>query len=764
MPSRSSRARALIPFALLGLAGCARSAAVQTGPSLPLRRVVVYRNGVGYFEREGRVQASEVQFHVTQREVDDFLATLAVMERGGSSVRAAAFPLPETRADGTEPPADARRTVRLALDGADHDLRVGYTVETPIWRPTYRLVFGADREHAEVQAWGIVQNVSGEDWSSVRLSLVAGAPVSFRSELSRATVPTRPVVTDQGAVIDAVPVSDTTLAEQPAAAEPAPGLGAVGTGMGGGGLGEGTIGLGDIGTMGHGAGTGSGQGYGSGAGRGLRGRGGSGPTVRASPPTVSGSLSVEAVRRVVLRNLGQVSFCFEQGLASHPNDGGRVVVRFVIGQGGAVVASSPASSTLATPSVAPCIANAVRRWQFPTPEGGGVVAVTYPFTLNAGDAGERDGAGAADDTPRFEAANGQPAPTSTPRNVRALAALATQGGVTRYDLPQAVTIPDRSATMVLLTSRDVPGSQRFLFAPDPGVGDSASHPFRVARFENRTGGLLERGPVAIFESGAFLGQGMLDPLPDGATTTVPFALERGVAVESSSTSAVEGARLVAMHRGTLTLERFTVRRTTYRVRNGLDTEARVLLRHDLGGAELFEPPTGTEATNGRALVPLNVAARGHAELVVTTRAPWTASVDLSDEQAVPALEQYLREGHPDAALAQAVRSAIDLRTQSDALQRDRDAVSQRRDDLEQSTQETRENLLAIQRNGQAADLRAQLTARLARASTELDQLTRRVVELDTQLSEKRVRLIETVRTVDFDAAAAPSPASAHPAP
>jgi len=31
-----------------------------------------------------------------------------------------------------------------------------------------------------------------------------------------------------------------------------------------------------------------------------------------------------------------------------------------------------------------CIAQAVKRWQFPKPEGGGSVIVTYPFVLEPG--------------------------------------------------------------------------------------------------------------------------------------------------------------------------------------------------------------------------------------------------------------------------------------------------------------------------------------------------------------------------------------------
>jgi len=740
---------------LVGASGCGRSAAVQTTTSLPLRRVVVYRNGVGYFERQGHVSEAEVRFSVTQREVDDFLATLAVMERGGSSVRSAAFPLPEAHPTSEPPAPDARRTVRLALDGADHDLLVGYTVETPIWRPSYRLVF--NEQTTQVQAWGIVQNVSGEDWSNVHLSLVAGAPVSFRSDLARPVIPRRPTVTDQGAVIDAVPTAETTLAEDEAqnSRDTAAarieagdsmgfgGLGLQGTGEGGGGTGEGTIGLGSIGALGHGAGAGSGQGYGSGAGRGLRSRDGGGPTVRAAPPSVSGSLSPEAIRRVVLRNLGQVQHCYEQGLAANPSLGGRIIVRFVINGSGAVAASSVADTSVDAPAVGQCVANAVRRWQFPTPQGGGMVSVSYPFNFQSGTDGFAAHESPGEPSPA-------PRPSSAPRNVSALAALAVQGGVTRYDLPNAVTIPDRSATMVMLASRDVPGSQMYLFAPDPGVPASSQHPFHVARFENRTGALLERGPIAIFEAGAFLGQGMLEALPDAATTTVPFALERALAVDSSATSAVEGARLLTMLRGSLTIERFTVQRTTYRVRNGSERAARVMMRHALHGAQLFEPPAGSEQSNGNALVPLEVPARSHAEVVVTTRSPFTSGAELGDESALAAVEQYLRDGSPAADVALALRTALDLQRQLTTLGAEHGDVETRRNDLQTGVLETRENLLAIQRNAQAADLRAQLTARLGRSATQLDQLTRRLVELDTQLGERRVRLTETLRTVDVD--------------
>jgi TonB family protein len=160
------------------------------------------------------------------------------------------------------------------------------------------------------------------------------------------------------------------------------GLGLRGTGRGGGGTGEGTIGLGNLGTIGHGAGTGSGSGYGSGAG-GFSGRSASVPRIRTGEADVRGSLSREVIRRVIRRHINEVRFCYEQELAQRPDLSGRVTVSFIISATGAVQTSSVANTTLNNARVEGCVAQAVRRWTFPAPDGGGAVLVNYPFVLDS---------------------------------------------------------------------------------------------------------------------------------------------------------------------------------------------------------------------------------------------------------------------------------------------------------------------------------------------------------------------------------------------
>jgi len=633
---------------------------------LPIRKVVVYRNGVGYFERSGEVEGESVQFRMRQRMVGDFLATLAIVERGGSSVQAASFPLDVSEDDPSapdpqfvrmleawdnpekaqEPRDNARnklRNVTLRLDGKQHDLAVGYVAATPVWRPSYRLV--VQNGGADLQAWGIVENLSGEDWKNVELSLVAGAPLAFESTLGDPVTPARPIVTDSGEVITAVPEGITSLNER----------------------------------------------EGSAVNR-------VGPPAEAAPAPPPSIVQPAPAARQAGANAGS----------------GSSPARFTSGP----------KKAAAKPSASPR-----------APEA------------------EFDDAKDADEERRVAQVEGKSG-LSAPRRISALAAVAVDSGATRYRLPVRVTLPDASATMVLLINQRVAGEAVFLFAPDGGVSDSSSHPFRVVRFTNQTKGLLERGPIAVFEKGAFLGQGILEPLPPKATATVPFALERSLAVEREGRTLELGARLFKIEAGELVVERDSVTRTIYKIKNGSEQSAKLLVRHPrLNAARLYKPPAGTEDNlgAGNALIPIVVQAAARAELTVEERRPTQERTDWLSPIADEAVKAYLADSRADHALVAVLSSAW---AQRDALKKasdERNALTQSQAELEKSARETRLSLEAIEKNKQAGDLRAKLTARLADVTTRLDQITKKLVELNMRASELEVRFRDAIREIRLSA-------------
>jgi hypothetical protein len=347
---------------------------------------------------------------------------------------------------------------------------------------------------------------------------------------------------------------------------------------------------------------------------------------------------------------------------------------------------------------------------------------------------------------------------SAPKNVSILAGVAVESGATRYSVPYPITVPDESATMVLLSSQKVPGESVFLFSPDGGVSDSVRHPFRVARFTNATTGLLERGPIAVFEKGSFLGQGMLDSLPPNATATVPFALERGLAVEQSSRYDERGARLYKIEHGQLSIERDTITQTTYKITNGTKDPAKLLVRHPRQpGTRLFRPPTGTEdnAALGNALVPITAAASGKAELVVDERQSRQQTVGWLDQLADDAVRAYLADSRAEPKAVSQLQQAWQIRTVWRGLVDEQSKLVTERTEIERNLQQLRQSLRAIEKNAQAQDLQQKLTKKLGEASTRLDQITKRLVEVELGMREQEVRFRDAITEVTILSAPPP---------
>ncbi|MFT3923563.1 MAG: DUF4139 domain-containing protein [Myxococcales bacterium] len=626
--------RGWILFSIIAaLTGCAGGPAVRGAKHVPVRNVVLYRSGVGYFERSGKFEGDSLEFQVKQDEVGDFLSSLTAIERSSGGVRSVSFDVPDAPEPGPSnfapdqpqpapaPAASRERVdVKLALSGeGQHDVSVAYVVGSPIWRPSYRVVLDG-QDKALLQAWAVVQNTSGEDWSDINLSLTTGAPISFRSDLGTPIRPERPLVSDSGEVIAVVPVAETAVAQEP----PPP------------------------------------------------------PAPMASEAASMAPMMEEAERDDydMARSAG----------AAAPEASKKMRSRREV-----MAAPKPAAPAMSAAALA--------------------------------------------------------------QSVRPAASFAVLGdSVTRYDIQGPVTVPDGGSTMVALVSQRVPGEQAHLFAPEPGVPLSMQHPFSVVRLANATGAVLEKGPLAVLSNGAFLGQGVLDTLPRDAHSFVPFALDKTVVVEPEESYSEEQGALVRVQRNLVTVQRFSQRKTRYRVRNGGAEASKIYVRHPRWGqAELLNPPSGSELTPGKALVPTSVPGKGQTELEIIERTAVQMDFVFMDQPAADAIAVWLSGPAANDPQSAALKQALELRGQLVKVQEQLVALEREQAELANSADETRRNLRAIEKVKSAQDLRTRLVDRLRQLDTRLGELTKLLVETRTRQSELEVRLNESLDGVSLEA-------------
>ncbi len=89
-----------------------------------------------------------------------------------------------------------RKKLTLTSSGqGERDVRIGYLVEMPIWKASYRLILNAkDKESALLQGWAQAENTTEDDWKDVSLSFVAGNPFSYVMDLYAPLYVKRPQV------------------------------------------------------------------------------------------------------------------------------------------------------------------------------------------------------------------------------------------------------------------------------------------------------------------------------------------------------------------------------------------------------------------------------------------------------------------------------------------------------------------------------------------------------------------------------------------
>src|SRR2546430_12069139 len=115
-------------------------------PALPITRVVLYKHGVGYFEREGKVEGdATLALTFKQGEVSDVLKSLTVLDLDGGRVAAVSYdstkPLEQLLADvalsipdegsllGLLPQLKGARVAVAVVDGAVEGVVLGVDKE-----------------------------------------------------------------------------------------------------------------------------------------------------------------------------------------------------------------------------------------------------------------------------------------------------------------------------------------------------------------------------------------------------------------------------------------------------------------------------------------------------------------------------------------------------------------------------------------------------------------------------------------------------------
>jgi outer membrane protein OmpA-like peptidoglycan-associated protein len=690
--------------------GCA--AATSQRP-MQLQRVILYQNGIGYFERAGHVGGSAIQLRLARGELDDVLKTLTVIDRLGGGVSTVEVPTT------TEKDKTVALGVRMSA-GHVHDVRVAYAVPTPTWKAAYRVVLAdpSGAAHASLlQGWAMVNNASQEDWNGVQLTLATGAPMSYALDLHTPEYARRPDATGQlvGPTITGVVGSEKTVFADadgdgiPDVDDRCPNEPETYNGF------DDNDGCPDRGrvvvtdtaiqvlervTFPRGAAV---------PGAAMQ------PVIEAVATMLRGNPDI---RQVEVGGHAASDEDDPWGLSSRRASEVRsALVQRGIAADRLVMVPYGATQPLANDDT-PAARDKNRRVEFRIVQRGRLTQ------------------GAA--RPSYD-------PQAAQASVHASSKPASVAGSVRYVLGEPVTIRRGASTMISILNKPIAAEDAFLYRPDDHAPGSDHHPFRAVRIANDSGYTLEPGPIAIFARGSFVGDSLIQRLGVGETAWVPYALEGSATVTVTRDGGERPVRIVSIHRGVVEVENADVRTTRYTIAAGQEPAAKIYTRHaKVAGYTVTELPPGTIDQGEAYLMPLPLQPGKTSVLTIEEREPRRRSLELQNTGATE-IGLYVSGSTLPAGVADRLTAIVVLRKEIGAIDEQRAGARERLSELGSRADDVRQNLRAIDKVRDTEDLRKRLVATLTELNAAEDSTARQLGKYNEALTAARARLQDALR-------------------
>ncbi|HLJ77419.1 MAG TPA: hypothetical protein VKT75_08395 [Acidobacteriaceae bacterium] len=340
--------------------------------------------------------------------------------------------------------------------------------------------------------------------------------------------------------------------------------------------------------------------------------------------------------------------------------------------------------------------------------------------------------------------NAPPAPLPTVQDESASASSSAFDDYFEYTVAQPVTIRRNESALVPVLQTNVDAERVTLWNASQPV------PLRALWLTNSSKLTLDRGSFSIFENGEFAGEGITDPIHAGEKRLLSYAVDQAVHITSEGQNFTSHLRHLTVHDGYLIERMEQARDVTYVVHNTAADARTVILEHPVqNGWRLSSDtkPVETTATLYRFRVTAQPGetVRLHVGQTHTegTRYQLTA---VSDDQ----LQIILTGSGNRAAIEQALAPVLAAR----AIVHDLDTqIAQQDTEIDRGEQDStrlHNNIGGLKDSAEERALARRYAGEMNADEDQLQALRKHRADLEQQRTAAQHALDEAIRNLDLD--------------
>jgi hypothetical protein len=321
------------------------------------------------------------------------------------------------------------------------------------------------------------------------------------------------------------------------------------------------------------------------------------------------------------------------------------------------------------------------------------------------------------------------------------------GDLFQYEIENPVTVRRQQSALVPILQTGFSGERVVVYNADV----RQSNPMSALLFKNTTGLTLESGPLTVFEDDAYLGEAMLDTLKPDEEQFVSFSVELGCVVSLDHRSHDEAVHQVSIRQGRMALSHFEMAYKTYVINNKTERVLDFVLEHRFNqGWELVETPAPLESTEHFYRFRFEVPAKTVEEFTVRERIVRSTRHFLKDTSR-STLSMWFERKYVDNKTWRTLEAVVQLTEKISQIQRDIKDKEYTINAVFKNQERVRENLQALGNTKDEQGLRELYIAKLASEEETLDQSQADIETLKAEKEKTESHLNTQLKGIEFEA-------------
>jgi len=275
------------------------------------------------------------------------------------------------------------------------------------------------------------------------------------------------------------------------------------------------------------------------------------------------------------------------------------------------------------------------------------------------------------------------------------------------------------------------------------------NPMSAMFIKNTTGLTLEGGPVTVMEDETYVGEAMLDTLKPDEERIVPFSVELGCIVSSDHESERHNIHRVRINSGYMYLDYFQVEKKKYKIKNKTDKKIDLFLEHRFNhGWDLVDTKEPYETTENFYRFRFDVPAKKSLAFTVKEKHMQYESYNLHHLNP-DLVSYWATNGYIDRATRNKLDELLKFSAQINDLNRDIKENEDEVRVIHEDQKRLRENLKALGESSDEKKLRERYVGEMSREEDRLRHLRRNVKELKEREKAKERELRNAINSIEL---------------